>query len=973
MLLNSNPSSFFIPDFVEIQRKSFFDLLEKGLINEIKKRNFISTPNNDVQLIFYPDYYQLNPPEWTPKQAILKSKSYTCRLYVPAQLINNLTKKINLQWVLLGNLPLMTKRGHFIINGSPRIIINQMVRSPGIYYQQTIDKYKKRSYYADLISHRGTWLRLETDKKQRVWARMKKTPKVSILIFLQSFGLTKERVFQSIHYSNFLKNSFLKQNHPISTEQALIALYSKAHPKKDKTEVTPEMGHKFLFRKFMNPRTYDLGKLGRLQLNKKLGLSVPLSIYTLTPQDILFAVDYLIKLEHGVGSIDDIDHLKNRRVRASGELVQNQLGTGLIRLEKIIREKLKKPKKNLTIRSLITTKPVNGALREFFGSSPLSQFMDQTNPLAEITHKRRLSSLGPGGVSRETAGMAVRGIHPSHYGRICPIETPEGPNAGLVNSITTYARINSEGFLETPFYNVSQGQIQKKQSPIFFSAEHEENLNVAPGDLKSNILNFLPKNLIPIRNSDEFKLVSRDQVHYIAISPIQMISIATSLIPFLEHDDANRALMGSNMQRQAVPLIAPERPVIGTGLEARVVSDSGHIIQAENSGFVSYVSGDKITIQTFFPLKFNSPEISSYRKSFDSRMFTQEERHRSSFDSRMITHDSNRVLTPYGLPFPLGRELCSSQGYQEEKTKKFDSNRVFIQEDLKNLRFSESLDSLKFSSWMSIHESNNNLFWNQYDLSKRAISRNKREFLIFNFKYKIQNHFVTSIRTGELLSLLMCQTKNILNFSNTVFYREINKPSLLVSKNALQINLSWLPSNRDCLVHPKEESLDSNIVLDPYGTIGNGLPFGNQEANQCEFLFQTKKAQIGNNYTNLTRLEQSLTISDGSPLWATFQEPRGEFGISKKKFVNRLIILNSQKTYFQSLIKTFLFDFFNKKLTSFYLRSWNSFFIYFIQKKTVSFFALLMKISNIIHLLLTRTEFSTLMGYLKVAKRKMVG
>ncbi len=326
MLLNSNPSSFFIPDFVEIQRKSFFDLLEKGLINEIKKRNFISTPNNDVQLIFYPEYYQLNPPEWTPKQAILKSKSYTCRLYVPAQLINNLTKKINLQWVLLGNLPLMTKRGHFIINGSPRIIINQMVRNPGIYYQETIDKNKKRSYYADLISHRGTWLRLETDKKQRVWARMKKTPKVSILIFLQSFGLTKERVFQSIHYSNFLKNSFLKQNHPISTEQALIALYSKTHPKKDKTEVTPEMGHKFLFRKFMNPRTYDLGKLGRLQLNKKLGLSVPLNIYTLTPQDILFAVDYLIKLEHGVGSIDDIDHLKNRRVRASGELVQNQLG-----------------------------------------------------------------------------------------------------------------------------------------------------------------------------------------------------------------------------------------------------------------------------------------------------------------------------------------------------------------------------------------------------------------------------------------------------------------------------------------------------------------------------------------------------------------------------------------------------------------------------------------------------------------------
>ena len=614
MVLNLNPSSFFIPDFVEIQRKSFLDLLQKGLINEIKKRNFISTPTNDIQLIFYPDYYQLNPPEWTPKQAILKSKSYTCRLYVPAQLINNVTKEVNLQWVLLGNLPLMTKRGHFIINGSPRVIINQMIRSPGIYYQENIDKNKKRTYYADLISHRGSWLRLEIDKKQRVWARMKKTPKISILLFLQSMGLPKETIFQSIQYSSFLKNSFLKQNHPISSEQALIALYSTTHPKKEKTEVTSEMGHKFLFRKFMNPRTYDLGKLGRLQLNKKLGLSIPLTLYTLTPQDILFAVDYLINLEHGVGCIDDIDHLKNRRVRASGELVENQLGTGLIRLEKMIREKLKKPKKNVTIRSLITTKPINGALREFFGSSPLSQFMDQTNPLAEITHKRRLSSLGPGGISRETAGMAVRGIHPSHYGRICPIETPEGPNAGLVNSITTYAKRNSEGFLETPFYKVSQGQIQKKRGPIFFSADHEENLNVAPGDLKTNILNFLPKKLIPIRNSKEFKLVSSDQVQYIAISPIQMISIATSLIPFLEHDDANRALMGSNMQRQAVPLIAPERPVIGTGLEARVVSDSGHILQAETNGFVSYVSGNKIIVHTFFPVKGTIPKISSFTR-----------------------------------------------------------------------------------------------------------------------------------------------------------------------------------------------------------------------------------------------------------------------------------------------------------------------------------------------------------------------
>nr|WQA10908.1 RNA polymerase beta subunit [Streptosarcina sp. YL-2023a] len=279
--------------------------------------------------------------------------------------------------------------------------------------------------------------------------------------------------------------------------------------------------------------------------------------------------------------MDDIDHLKNRRVKASGELIQTQIGTGFLRLEKLIREKMKKPKRNLSIRNLITTKPFNGALREFFGSSQLSQFMDQTNPLAEITHKRRVSSLGPGGISRETAGMAVRGIHPTHYGRICPIETPEGQNAGLVNSITTHAKVNSLGFLETPFYKVYLGQIQTKLGAVLFSAEKEENIKVAPGDLNLSDLNFLPKKSIPIRISEEFKKTPRNAVEYIALSPIQMISIATSLIPFLEHDDANRALMGSNMQRQAVPLINPERPIVGTGLEARVASDSGHLLQAK--------------------------------------------------------------------------------------------------------------------------------------------------------------------------------------------------------------------------------------------------------------------------------------------------------------------------------------------------------------------------------------------------------
>lgn len=576
------------PDFIDIQRDSFSNFLENGLIEEISKRNPITSSFYHLELLFYPEFYQFNPPDWNTKEAILKSKTYAGRIYIPAQLSNKQTKQVTLQWVLLGNLPLMTKRGHFIINGSPRLIINQMVRSPGIYYH---DKNKKRNYYADLISYRGTWLRLEIDKKKMIWAKMKKTPKIPILLLLQAMGLTSQKIFQSIQFSEY----FGDENHLFSKDQALLQLYIETHPKKEKGLVTSDNGQKFLFRKFLNSRTYDLGLLGRKRLKKKLGLSTANYKTILTPEDILYATDYLIKLENGFGETDDIDNLKNRRVRASGEILQNQIGIGLLRLEKYVREKIKKIRNNsISIKSLITTKAMNGALREFFGSSQLSQFMDQTNPLAEITHKRRITSLGPGGVSRETAGMAVRGIHPTHYGRICPIETPEGPNAGLVNSVTIYSRVDRDGFLETPFYRVYKGQVQKNIGPIFFSAFNEEEKFVVPGDFKISSFNFLPEHRLPTRITTEFKKIFRNQVEYMALSPIQMISIATSLIPFLEHDDGNRALMGSNMQRQAVPLISGEKPIVGTGLESRVISDSDHGIQSKMSGYICYVSGEKI-------------------------------------------------------------------------------------------------------------------------------------------------------------------------------------------------------------------------------------------------------------------------------------------------------------------------------------------------------------------------------------------
>jgi len=423
-----------------------------------------------------------------------------------------------------------------------------------------------------------------------------------------------------------------------------------------------ELGRQWLYNRFMNPRSYDLGKQGRIAFNKKLGLTIASHQLTLTGLDVLYATDYLIKVEKGIFKTDDIDHLKNRRVRTSGELIQIQIGVGLVRLEKFIRynenilegrgkelmnielspranSRLKqntapvnltkaesntvtdiqadpnfnspssgksinrlpdiKKKSSLSsssISSIINNKAFNSAIREFFGTSPLSQFMDQINPLAELTHKRRLSSMGPGGVTRDTATLAIRGIHPTHYGRICPIETPEGKNTGLVNSMTTYAMVNSAGILESPFYKVYKGQVQKNTGMYYLNAEQEEKIKLAAADLFVSPIGFLPKAMIPARIAETFTKISRSQVQYIGVSPLQMISIAASLIPFLEHDDANRALMGSNMQRQAVPLIRHERPIVGTGLEGRAVSDSGHVIQAKYSGLVTYVSAQKIVV-----------------------------------------------------------------------------------------------------------------------------------------------------------------------------------------------------------------------------------------------------------------------------------------------------------------------------------------------------------------------------------------
>lgn len=622
----------------------------------------------------------------------------------------------------------MTNRGHFLLNGSARIIMNQLIRSPGIYFRESCyeiysntwvekpDLLLKR-FYADIICSKGTWLRLELDKDFCLWARIKKGPKIPLIWILLGFGLTEQTVFNNIRAPYLLLRSFEKEfedslNKRSSNNLALISkfparakLTSEAtleglgnrtdlkyayvstpveawlelakllNLKKGKTNPL-ELGRLWLFKKFMNPKTYDLSQTGRLALNKKLSLTLSLSQTTLTSQDILAATNRLIEVAQGSFRLDDIDHLKNRRVKTAGDLLQTQFGLGLLRLEKTIRVKfdrlleeialinlsqnqntddeirhqknqkispsearkpdilpllplaLAKPGEALSyagspveLRSSEAPSPghrthnlvnnsiaeiyshvfgngksVNGVLREFFGTNPLSQFMDQINPLAELTHKRRLTSLGPGGVARDTATLAVRGIHPSHYGRICPIETPEGKNTGLVNSITTYARVNSVGLIETPFYKIYKGQIQSERGIVFLTADEEENVKLATPDLRISKLNFLPKFSVPARAEEKFLKTTRLETHYIGISPLQMISVATSFIPFLEHDDANRALMGSNMQRQAVPILRPQRPLIGTGLEARAVSDSGHSLTAKTAGYVFYVSGSNIIL-----------------------------------------------------------------------------------------------------------------------------------------------------------------------------------------------------------------------------------------------------------------------------------------------------------------------------------------------------------------------------------------
>ena len=589
----------YLPDLVEVQRASFKWFLEKGLIEELKSFSPITDYTGKLELHFIGEEYRLKRPRHDVEEAKRRDATFASQMYVTCRLINKETGEIKEQEVFIGELPLMTERGTFIINGAERVIVNQIVRSPGVYFKDEMDKNGRRTYNASVIPNRGAWLKFETDKNNLLYVRVDKTRKINAHVLMRAMGLSDNDVVDKLRHPEFYKQSIDSANDEgiNSEDQALLELYKKLRPGEPPSV---SGGQQLLHSRFFDPKRYDLGRVGRYKINKKLRLTVPNDVRTLTHEDVLSTIDYLINLELDIGgaSLDDIDHLGNRRVRSVGELLQNQVRVGLNRLERIIKERMTVGETDsLTPAQLVNPKPLVAAIKEFFGSSQLSQFMDQTNPLAELTHKRRISALGPGGLTRERAGFAVRDIHPSHYGRLCPIETPEGPNAGLINSLATHARVNEYGFIETPFWEVEKGRVLKEGNPVYLSADLEDECRVAPGDVATDKSGNILADLIPVRYRQDFEKVPPHQVDYVQLSPVQVISVATSLIPFLEHDDANRALMGSNMQRQAVPLLRPERPLVGTGLESQVARDSGMVPITKVNGIVSYVDANEIVVK----------------------------------------------------------------------------------------------------------------------------------------------------------------------------------------------------------------------------------------------------------------------------------------------------------------------------------------------------------------------------------------
>ena len=548
--------------------------------------------------------HRFEPPKYTIAECKERDITYAAPLFLTAEFTNNITGEIKSQTVFMGDFPLMTPRGTFVINGTERVVVSQIVRSPGVYFERTIEKTSDKDIYTTkIIPSRGAWLEFEVDKKDMVGVRIDRKRKQSVTVFLKALGWSSAQILEQFGEFESIKLTLEKDN--VETQdEALLDIYRKLRPGEPPTK---EAAQNLIENLYFNPKRYDLAKVGRFKINKKLGLELDLSRGLLTIEDIVGTIKYLVALHRGDALMeygkevrvetDDIDHFGNRRLRTVGELIQNQVRTGLSRMERVVRERMTtQDVEAITPQTLINIRPVVASIKEFFGTSQLSQFMDQTNPLSGMTHKRRLSALGPGGLSRERAGFEVRDVHPSHYGRMCPIETPEGPNIGLIGSLATYARVTPFGFIETPYRKVLDGKVSDRIDYLTADEEDEHIIAQANAPLTEDN-HFAEPRVLVRRRGGEVENIQASEVDYMDVSPRQMVSVATAMIPFLEHDDANRALMGANMMRQAVPLIRAEAPLVGTGMEFRAAVDAGDVLLARKSGVVTEVNSDEVTVK----------------------------------------------------------------------------------------------------------------------------------------------------------------------------------------------------------------------------------------------------------------------------------------------------------------------------------------------------------------------------------------
>ncbi len=658
------PETREIPNLIELQVRSFGWFIEKGLRELFDEISPIKDFTGKVMELQFLDY-EFGDPKYSELECRTRDLTYSRPLYVAVELLIKETGEIQRQRVYMGDYPWMTDLGTFIINGAERVVVSQLVRSPGVYYGKSEDPASGRDLYtAKVIPNRGAWLEFETSSRDLLSVKVDRKRKIAATTLLRAVGYEHDEEIAAL-FGNVDTNpehpyiAATLDKDPTNTQaEALIEVYKKLRPG---DPPTGDNARQLVESLFFNFRRYDLGRVGRYKFNKKLdpvtarlGIELPREDVvnpqlgrTITREDIAAIVGQLIVLNNGGGTADDIDHLGNRRIRANGELIQNAFRIGLLRMERVVRERMTIQEiEKATPNALINIRPVSAAMKEFFGGSQLSQFMDQTNPLAELTSKRRLSALGPGGLSRERAGFDVRDVHHSHYGRICPIETPEGPNIGLIGSLATYGRINDYGFIETPYRMVKRSVawddgdvaaytagtdlagkggevIVKKGEPlgsagaaelkrqkarafsirpvvtdeiVYLAADEEEEHHVAQANAPLDDQGHFTGDRVPCRHRDQFPEVAPERIEYMDVSPKQVVSVATALIPFLEHDDANRALMGSNMQRQAVPLLEPEAPIVGTGMERRAALDSGQVVVARNAGVVTSVTADRVLV-----------------------------------------------------------------------------------------------------------------------------------------------------------------------------------------------------------------------------------------------------------------------------------------------------------------------------------------------------------------------------------------